>query len=95
MLEKQRPKGRSPILPFQDVRASMVRAARDGDRSHATNSESVTALENPMRRQKKGFEDCHKTREAIKRSNCFRQTPLLQNTMLVIRDNRWAKPRQF
>ena len=46
--------GRSPALPFQDARASMVRAARDGDRSHATNSETVSALEIPMRRHNRG-----------------------------------------
>jgi hypothetical protein len=73
----------------------MVRAARDGDRSHATNSESFSTLEIPMRRQIKGFEDCHTTLGAIEVPSCFRQTPLLQNTMLVIRDHRLAKPRQF
>jgi len=29
--------GSSPVHPFRDTRASMVRVARDGDRSHATN----------------------------------------------------------
>jgi len=53
----------------------MVRAARDGDRSHATNSESITALENPLRRQKRGSKIAANLRETIERLTMFWADP--------------------